>query len=794
MNNNREIIISSAGNRFTAIWTKQKLFWTELIEKLKTPVRSTETLEEYLKYPKSKQDNLKDVGGFIGGELIENNRKKGIVSRDIIALDLDNIEPGKTEDVLKKVSSLGCAYAVYSTRKHSNYNPRLRVLIPGNRSLLPDEYEPVARKLASMIGIVLCDPTTFQVTRLMYWPSCSSDSQYVYAYEDKPFADIDGILKMYQDWHNISEWPQVPGSEKTITLLRKKQENPLEKTGIIGAFCRSYSIVEAIEKFIPDAYEIHEGSNRLTYKGGSTFGGAILYEDGLFLYSHHATDPASMKLCNAFDLIRIHKFGELDIEAKEGTPVNKMPSFSKMTEMLLKDQKVKSLMNREKMEKVAEDFADSDLDWMEELDVDGNGNYAKTRNNILLILQNDEQLKGKIAYDEFANRGLVLGSLPWNIEDKKRNWSEIDDAQLRLRLEHVYGITGDGKVSDALLAHAYNNRINDVKEYMVSLKWDGVKRLDTLLIDYFGAEDNVYTRATIRKMLVAAVARTMCAGVKFDTMLILAGPQGIGKSTFLCLLGKEWFSDSLQSFEGKEASEMIQGTLINEIGELTGLSKSEVNAVKQFLSKKEDIYREAYGRKTARFPRRCVFFGSTNEAEFLKDRTGNRRFWPVGLYINKPKKNIFEDLAGEVDQIWAEAVKYWEDGEELFLTGEAKRIAEMEQDNYRESNVKEGLIQEYLSTRLPNNWDSLSISDRRATIESLMKDNNLKDGESFERTKICALEVWCECFRGDPKYMQRRDSIEINGILETLKGWKRSKSLVRFGPYGHQRGFIKAKN
>ena len=344
MNNNREIIISSAGNRFTAIWTKQKLFWTELIEKLKTPVRSTETLEEYLKYPKSKQDNLKDVGGFIGGELIENNRKKGIVSRDIIALDLDNIEPGKTEDVLKKVSSLGCAYVVYSTRKHSNYNPRLRVLIPGNRSLLPDEYEPVARKLASMIGIVLCDPTTFQVTRLMYWPSCSSDSQYVYAYEDKPFADIDGILKMYQDWHNISEWPQVPGSEKTITLLRKKQENPLEKTGIIGAFCRSYSIVEAIEKFIPDAYEIHEGSNRLTYKGGSTFGGAILYEDGLFLYSHHATDPTSMKLCNAFDLIRIHKFGELDIEAKEGTPVNKMPSFSKMTEMLLKDQKVKSLI------------------------------------------------------------------------------------------------------------------------------------------------------------------------------------------------------------------------------------------------------------------------------------------------------------------------------------------------------------------------------------------------------------------------------------------------------------------
>ena len=787
----REIIISSAGNRSAKIWTRQKIYWSELIEKLKTPVRSPETLEEYLKYPKSKQDNLKDVGGFVGGELIDNNRKKGASGRDIIALDLDNIEAGQTQEVLKKIGGLGCAYVVYSTRKHSDYKPRLRILIPGNRTLTPDEYEPAARKLASMIGIALCDPTTFQVTRLMYWPSCSSDSSYVYAYEDKAFLNVDGILGMYKDWQDVAEWPQVPGSEKTIAGLRKKQENPLDKTGIIGAFCKSYTIIEAIEKYIPDAYEIHENSDRLTFTGGSTFGGAILYEDGLFLYSHHATDPASMKLCNAFDLVRLHKFKDLDDEAKEGTPTAKLPSFIKMNEIALKDKNVKALINKEKMEKVSEDFKDINLDWMEKLESDSNGGYAKTRNNIIMILENDEQLKGKIAYDEFANRGLVLGPLPWNTEDKKRNWSDVDDAQLRIRLEHVYGITGDGKISDALLAHAYNHKINDVKEYMLSLHWDGVKRLDTLLIDYFGAEDNAYTRAAMRKSLVAAVARTMEAGVKFDYMLILAGPQGIGKSTFLSMLGKDWFSDSLQNFEGKEASEMIQGTLINEVGELTGLSKSEVNAVKQFLSKKEDIYREAYGRKTAKFPRRCVFFGSTNEAEFLKDKTGNRRFWPIGLYIIQPIKNIFKDLPGEVDQIWAEAVVYWQLGEELFLTGEAKNLAEVEQENYRESNAKEGLIKEYLEKQITLDWATKSLSARKGIMRG---DYGVpENSELMTRDKVCALEVWVECFGGDPKNMQRKDSMEINGILETLKDWRRCKSSVRFGPYGTQRGFVKIK-
>ena len=186
-------------------------------------------------------------------------------------------------------------------------------------------------------------------------------------------------------------------------------------------------------------------------------------------------------------------------------------------------------------------------------------------------------------------------------------------------------------MDSALLIISAQNKINDVKRYLERLVWDGVPRVETLLPDYLGAVDNAYTRAVMKKFLCAAVARAIEGGVKFDYMPIATGPQGIGKSTFLAILGGEWFSDSLTTFSGKEAAELIQGTWINEIGELSAFSKQETQVIKQFLSKTHDIYRAAYGRRTEKYPRRCVFFGTSNDHEFLKDATGNRRFWPVEI-------------------------------------------------------------------------------------------------------------------------------------------------------------------
>ena len=794
MQNDKKIRISLGSSRKISYWPAADLYWSEFTARLKTPVRSTESLESYLKLSKAKQDELKDVGGFVGGTFRDDRRKASNLSgRDLLTLDMDNIPAGSTEDILRRVAGLGCAAAVYSTRKHAGYAPRLRVIIPLDRTATADEYEPAARKAAAIIGIEFCDPTTFEGSRLMYWPSCCADSEYICEVYDKPFCSLDGLLSMYENWRDIASWPQVPGIEALEKRRAAKQENPLGKRGVIGAFCRCYTITQAMETFLPGIYEETAVPGRYTYTGGSTVGGAVLYDDDLFLYSHHATDPCSGQLVNAFDLVRLHKFGDRDAEAKDGTPTNRMPSFTAMSQLALEDETVSELMSQERIKRAREAFGETqetaeedDLSWVKRLTRDGNERFEKTINNAVLILEHDPALAGKIATDEFASCGLVQGEVPWDARKERRRWEDVDYAGFYNYMELFYGITGKEKLDNALLIVSSANKINAVKEYLEGLEWDGKKRLDRLLIDYLGAEDNAYTRAVIRKSLCAAVARAIHGSVKYDYMPIITGPQGIGKSTFLRLIGKDWFSDSLTTFEGKDAAELIQGTWINEIGELTAFTKQETQVIKQFLSKTDDIYRAAYGRQTKKYPRRCVFFGTSNDSEFLKDHTGNRRFWPVDTGIHTPVKSVWQDLPGEVDQIWAESYAYYLLGEELFLPPEVEALAQAQQEEHREASGREGMILDFLEMQVPENWNQMGVSARRLFLSGNM---NLEGVRLVPRDKVCAPEIWVECFGGDIKYMKRSDSSEINAILSRAKGWQRNKSGRRYGPYGTQRGY-----
>ena len=796
MQYNRKLMISTAGSRKATYWPKSEIMWSDFAEKLKTPVQSPETMEQYLSMPKNRQSELKDVGGFVGGTFTNDRRKSVYIQgRDLLTLDLDNIPAGQTEDLLKRVSGLGCAAAVYSTRKHTGYSPRLRVILPLDRTATADEYEPAARKAASLIRMEYCDPTTFDPCRLMYWPSVCCDGEYIYEVYDNPFCSLDGLLAMYGDWRNVEEWPQVPGSDAVQRRRVAKQEDPTSKRGIIGAFCRTYTVSQAMDKFIPGMYEPTDIPGRYTYTGGSTTGGAIVYDGDMFLYSHHATDPCSGQLVNAFDLIRLHMFGDRDHESKEGTPVNKLPSYVAMSRLASEDKNVSGLLAKERIEQAREVFGisqpetgqEEDTDWVLRLTRDGNGRVEKTIANVTLVLENDPLLKGKIVTDEFASCGMTTGGLPWDLHSGKRRWKDVDYAGYYRYMETFYGLTGREKLDNGLLIVSSQNRINDVMEYLQGLKWDGVKRVDRLLQDYLGAEDNAYTRAVMRKSLCAAVARAVEGGVKYDYMPIFTGPQGIGKSTFLSILGKDWFSDSLTTFEGKEAAELIQGTWINEVGELTAMTKQETSAVKQFLSKTHDIYRAAYGRTTNKYPRRCVFFGTSNDSEFLKDSTGNRRFWPVDVGLRRAKKSVWNDLPGEVDQVWAEAYCYWMLGEPLYLPKEVEKLAEEQQESHREAYAKEGVIREFLDREIPQDWNTMTLMQRRQFYQGSL---HLPEGTVLApREKVCAAEIWQECFGSDLKYMTKRDSMEINSIMQCIPGWRRNRSSQRYGFYGTQRGF-----
>lgn len=793
MQHNRKLHISTAGSRKAVYWPESTMMWSEFADRLKTPVKGTETTGQYLALPKARQDELKDVGGFVGGTFAGGRRKSSCVEgRDLVTLDLDNIPAGRTDDLLKRIGGLGCAVVVYSTRKHTGYAPRLRVIVPLDRTVTADEYEPAARKLASLIGIEFCDPTTFEAARLMYWPSCCADSDYVYRVYDNPFCSADGILAMYGAWTDVAQWPQVPGSDALEKRRLARQEDPTTKKGVIGAFCRTYSITQAMEKYIPGMYEETNTPGRFTYTGGSTVGGAVVYDGDLFLYSHHATDPCSGLLVNAFDMVRLHRYGNLDAEAKEGTPVNKLPSFTAMSKAALEDKAVSDLISRERFEQARTAFAveeiaveTDDLAWISRLTKDGHGRFEKTISNVVLILENDPVLKGKIATDEFSSCGMVMGQVPWSNRTDRRRWEDVDSAGFYRYMEAFYGITGREKLDNGLLLVSVQNTYNEVKDYINSCKWDGIRRVDTLLSDYLGADDTPYTRAVIRKALCAAVARALVGGVKFDCMPIITGPQGLGKSTFLSVLGKGWFSDSLTTFEGKDAAELIQGTWINEVGELTAMTKQETSAVKQFLSKCHDIYRAAYGHHAKKYPRRCVFFGTSNNHEFLKDMTGNRRFWPVDVGLHPAKKSIWRDLPGEVDQIWAEAHAYWILGENLFLPKDLEALAAEQQEAHRERSGKEGVIQAYLDKPIPENWDQMDMQDRRIFLSG----NGFQGARLVSRERVCAVEVWVECFGGSPGFMKRADSMEINGILAHMDGWKRIKTPRLFKHYGQQRGF-----
>lgn len=813
MNNDKKISISIGASRWSMQWTQTTMLWSELCARLKTPVRTKETVEEYHKMKKAEQGKLKDIGGFVGGTLKGLQRKAiNVTGRDLITLDLDAIKPGDTDNVVRTVDSLGMAYAIYSTRSHTEHRPRLRVVVPTDRTMTVDEYEPIARKLASLIGIGMCDGTTFEASRLMYWPSCPKDAQYVYVVGDKRFLSADGMLGLYDDWHDVQSWPQVPGHEASQRerQLLAKQGDPKTKHGIVGAFCRVYGIREALDEYLPHAYTTVEGSaDRLTFATGSTVAGAVIYDDDQFLYSHHNTDPCGGQLVNAFDLVRLHKFHDLDETAKDGTPVHKLPSYTAMSKLAMQDKAVVAELNAARAQESAQNvFADliqnedkqeitdlnpnalTDVDWMKTstLRYDDNGRVKPTLDNMLKILVHDQALSGRIAYDRFASRYVAKGALPWNMQPGTRLWTDADDAGLRWYLENKYEVTGRDKVQDAMIMCAEQNGFNEVLDYLNSLKWDGIERLDKLFIDYLGAEDNIYTRAVARKSLTAAVARAYEPGCKYDTMPILVGRQGAGKSTLIRTMGKKWYADGLSTFEGKEAAESIQGKWIIEAGEMAGYTRAEENASKQFLSRQVDVFRQAYGRRTQEYPRRCVFFGSSNQYEFLKDITGNRRFWPIDIEAQKPTKNVYVNLPGEVDQIWAEAVVRYKNGESLIIEDNeaALKIAETAREAHMESNSKQGLINEFLLQKVPKNWNTMSRTARRTF---LTMGSHTPDEELEYRDRICAVEVWYECFGQDPARMKKTDTREINQILMDSLYTEGGSKVMRFGEYGKQRGF-----
>lgn len=795
-----DIDLAIGRSRHETSWKNKVWKWGALLDKLAKTHRTTESIAEYLVMPKHLQDERKDTGGFVGGYLAKGRRGKGSVNyRSLVTLDLDFAQPGVWEDFTLLYNN---AAAMYSTHKHQPSAPRLRIVLPLDRHVAPDEYVAISRRIAGDLGIDLFDETTYQPERLMYWPSTSSDGEFLFEYQDAPFVSADEILATYRDWKDSSEWPVSERVGKILERAMKKQGDPLEKPGVVGAWCRTHTIHDVISEYLSDTYVPSEVEGRYSYTKGSTTGGLVTYEDK-FAYSHHGTDPTSMQLCNAFDLVRIHKYGLRDEDVADKTPINKRPSFLAMEELALKDKRVKGLMVSERMADAQEDFAGLEMeevqaaeaageevndDWMADLEVSKREGILATIPNIKMILENDILLKGRFVFDSFRKQERVVRPLPWDKnETYPRAFDRRDLSSLRTHIASKYRF--DPTKLEVVLDSIYKDKsYHPVKDYLSGLKWDGVKRVDTLLIDYLGAADNEYTRAVTRKTLAAAVARIRRPGCKFDCAPVLVGKQGANKSTLLAMLGGEWYSESQDEMKGKNAYETLQGAWIIELAELAAMRNNAVETVKHFISKRVDRFRVAFGRDVQDFPRECVFFGSTNNLEFLIDRTGNRRFWPVLVNVKPPIYDVHKHLTDDVRaQIWAEAVAIYEKGEPLYLNVNLEKIAEQVQADYTEDDVMAGKVMQYLDTLLPSNWEDMSVFERRAWVQS--SDDPMQPSGVIQREQVCVYEIASEVFGVMDRDMQQSWTRRLKNIMDGLADWRRDDTRRTFKHYGQQRGY-----
>jgi len=785
MQYNDTIHIATGMSAKSKIWKNKSVLWSELVSKISEPHHTNETFKEYMSSTKDEQSKIKDVGGYVGGYLRNGRRKpENVVHRQLMTLDIDFAHIDFWDDFCLQFDN---AAILHATHKHSEENPRYRLIMPLSREATPDEYVAVSRKIAGTLGIELFDNTTFETNRLMFWPSSPKDVEYYCEVQDGIWVDVDAVLETYIDWKDSSLWPTADRKIQEVNGFVEKQEDPENKKGIVGAFCRAYTVTEAIAEFLKDAYT-PTTDGRFTYAKGTTASGLILYDDK-FAYSHHGTDPCSGKLCNSFDLVRIHLFGHLDPDNEYRNGNTK--SFKAMEEFARADKEVKQVIAAENFTESKYDFAEplenseEDIDWMGELEIDTKGKYLSSANNINLIFANDVRLKGLFKHNEFDGKRYVFGNIPWRKIAKPEAVKNVDYSGVRNYIESIYGITGNLKIEDSMALEFERNVFHPVMDYLEGVKWDGKKRVDTLLIDYLGADDNIYTREAIRKTLVGAVARIFRPGCKFDMVLTLIGDQGTGKSTIVKKLGGKWFSDTFMTVHGKEALEQIQGAWIIEMAELSGLRKADVESTKHFISKQEDTFRPAYARTSETYKRQCIFVGTSNKRDFLNDSTGNRRFNPVDVGSSEhADKNVWDDLTdSEIDNIWAEAVTMLRDGESLFLSKEADSMAKVEQKNHSSTDERTGIIAEYLDIKLPENWDKKDVYQRR----DFLADESLEKQGTILRDYVCVAEIWCECLGKEKTEMDRYKTREINEILRGLGDWEQSKSTKNFKNYGKQK-------
>lgn len=779
----RNLAIAYGNNRQAKTWVNKTITFDELKERLKVTIRTPESAEEYAKFNKAKRDAVKDHGGFVAGALKGGRRKVDTVElRSMVALDGDRIDKAFLENYEANAPYTSLLYTTHSSTDDA---PRVRLVYPLTRDVTPEEFVAVSRYLAQMLGIDYFDECSYLPNQLMYWPSTPSNGSFVFLDVEKEWLDPDEVLAAHPEWTDPTRLPTSSRESRANTTASAKVQDPLDKEGAVGFFNRAFfPIGRAIEKYLSDVYEPTDNENRWHYIQSSSMAGVEIIEGGKFVYSHHAKDPAYLKLCNAFDLVRIHKFGDDDVKK----------SFNAMCELAMQDDEVKRIAMEEKLAQAEADFNSSDGDWMTRLKYQPRtGILENSVYNLNLILNNDPDF-ANFAFNEMANRIQVTGPLPWERPEGNMFWRDADTAQLKSIIDIRYLPFSSRNHDVAFTKVADDRHFHPVRDYLDSLpEWDGIERVEDLFIRYLQADDTPYVRAVTRKTFAAAVARVYVPGIKFDCVPVLDGDQGIGKSTIVKdLVTSEYYSEtlSLTDMDDKSGAEKLQGFWAVEIGELAGMKKADIEKVKAFLSTCDDKYRPSYGKVVESHPRQCIIIATVNgERGYLRDITGNRRFWIIKLHQKKQKKTW--DFTPEYRaQFWAEAKEIWKSGEKLYLEGDLLEAAEEAQQSAMEVDERLGMVEEYLNAMLPDDWAEMDLFQRRNFLQG--SEFGMPEHKGVHRrTEVSNAEIWCECYGKSLQELKPTDSYSIAALMAQLPNWERTTSIKRQPIYGRQRLYKK---
>lgn len=425
-------------------------------------------------------------------------------------------------------------------------------------------------------------------------------------------------------------------------------------------------------------------------------------------------------------------------------------------------------------------------DWYNLLRISQKGNIISSLHNIKIILQNDSTYKGKIEYNELTNMRTF----------NRADWEDVHESMIKLYLEEQYNLC----VSIENINHVcniieYNNRYHPIREHLNRLKWDSIPRVNTVFSDFLGAKNNIYTQKVASITFIGAVARIFQPGIKYDTCTVFVGRQGLGKSKFISKLAinQDWFTDGVTTFDGKEFYESIQGKWLIELGEGTAFQKSIKERSKQAIASQQDSYRKPYARNPITLKRQCIFLGTTNNYDFLKDETGDRRYYPIDVDRRNATKNIDTELTPEyVNQLWAEALERYKQGEEIYITdGNILAIAEQEQRNHFDESPLQSDIYNFLDILLPppQEWYSMTLDQRKRYIQAVQsgEDTSKSLGRTgvYRRDRVSVKEIMCELYGYELNQpIERKISLDISRSLTALK-WHKTGKTEWIKPYGN---------